>query len=134
MRTSTLGSRGGVDDLLPQVFSREGRVVEEDGLQVGGVQETVRADHGYLFLPCGLGHWGRVRGEEHGGAVRRGTFKQSLQGVTPPCVRCNGLGKKSKECFIVTEEMDVEEEEEDDNVDTDSGMETEGELELFPEE
>ena len=78
--------------------------------------------------------WGRVRGEEHGGAVRRGTFKQSLQGVTPPCVRCNGLGKKSKECFIVTEEMDVEEEEEDDNVDTDSGMETEGELELFPEE
>ena len=75
--------------------------------------------------------WSRVRGEEHGGAVRRGTFVQSLPRMTPPCVRCKGQGEKREECFIVTEEMDVEEEH---NVDTDSGMETEGELELFPEE
>ena len=78
--------------------------------------------------------WGRARGKEHGGAVRRGEFVQSLPGVTPTCVRCEGKEVKREECYIVAEEMDVEEEEEEDTVDSDSGMETEGELELFPEE
>ena len=51
------------------------------------------------------------------------------------CFRCKGE-KKGKECFLVTEEMDVaeEDEEEDDHHDRDSGMETDGEMELFPEE
>ena len=48
------------------------------------------------------------------------------------CFRCKGE-KKGQECFLVTEEMDVVEEE-DDHHDRDSGMETDGEMELFPEE
>ena len=78
--------------------------------------------------------WGRVRGKDHGGAVRRGEFVQSLPGVTPTCVRCEGKAVKREESYIVTEEMDVEEDEEENTDDFDSGMETEGELELFPEE
>ena len=78
--------------------------------------------------------WGRARGKEHGGAVRRGEFVQSPPGVTPTCVRCEGKDVKREESYIVTEEMDVEEDEEENTDDFDSGMETEGELELFPEE
>ena len=79
--------------------------------------------------------WDRVRGEEHGGAVRRaeGEFVVAGAGATPQCVRCKGE-KRGGECFIVTEEMDVEQEEEVYNEDRDSGMETDGEMELFPEE
>ena len=40
--------------------------------------------------------WGRVRGKEHGGALRRGDFVQSVRGVTPTCVRCNGWDKDRK--------------------------------------
>ena len=82
------------------------------------------------------GAWDRVRGEEHGGAVRRGEgqFVPSGPGVMTKCFRCKGE-KKGQECFLVTEEMDVvEEEEEEDHHDRDSGMETDGEMELFPEE
>ena len=82
------------------------------------------------------GAWDRVRGEQHGGAVRRGEgqFVASGLGVTPKCFRCKGQ-EKVQECFIVTEEMDVVEEEEDDTDNNrDSGMETDGEMEFFPEE
>ena len=53
------------------------------------------------------GAWGRVRVEQHGGAVRRGEgqFIPSVLGVTPKCFRCKGQ-KKVQECFIVKEEMD----------------------------
>ena len=79
--------------------------------------------------------WDRVRGEEHGGAVRRAEreFVGAGTGATPQCVRCRGKGEKRKEYFIITEEMDVEQEEVY-NDDRDSEMETDGEIELFPEE
>ena len=79
--------------------------------------------------------WDRVRGEEHGGAFRRaeGVFVGAGAGATPQCFRCKGE-KKGGECFIVTEEMDVEQEKKVHNEYRDSGMETDGEMELFPEE
>jgi speedy protein len=85
-----------------------------------------------MALSAKSGAWHRVRGEEHGGAVRRGEgqFVPGGPGVqTPQCVRCEGQEERRQECFLVSEDMDVEE-----DVDRDSGMETDGELELFPEE
>ena len=84
-----------------------------------------------MAISASAGVWGRVRGEEHGGAVRRGEghFEPGgPAGQVPLCVRCQGQGSKGEECFLVSERMDMEE-----GVDRDSGMETEGELEQFPE-
>ena len=85
-----------------------------------------------MAISATAGVWGR--GEEHGGAVRRGEghfVPGGPAGQVPLCVRCQGQGSRREEIlgyFLVSERMDMEEE-----VDRDSGMETEGELELFPE-
>ena len=128
MGASPLGFGTKLEDLLPALLSGEGPIVDEDGLQVCGVEQAVRADHGHLCLcRClgqgqGGGAWGSCQeGEGHfepGGPA----------GQVPLCVRCQGQGSKGEECFLVSERMDMEE-----GVDRDSGMETEGELELFPE-
>ena len=78
--------------------------------------------------------WGRVRGEAHGGAVRRGDFVQTVRGLTPTCVRCKGWSRDRKDVFLVNDQMEVEVEFETENVDNDSGMETDGDVEIFPEE
>ena len=59
---------------------------------------------------------------------------QTVRGLTPTCVRCKGLSKDGKDLFLVNEQMDVEVDSETENVDTDSGMETDGDVEIFPEE
>ena len=86
-----------------------------------------------MAISHSTGVWCRARGEKHGGAVRRVSVQFVPGGPgsqAPLCVRCQKPG--TQEILLVTQKMDVEEEHQTEE-ERDSGMETDGEMELFPD-